>query len=364
MRPAARHLANIGRGLMTAGVASGIVLSVTPAALSPGRRSQAGARSADHHLHIRSAAAAEVLKTLGDLERGDRSGDVPAPTTAADVLDALDAASVRRGLVLSIAYMFGSPELTVDDEYARVRAENDYVAEQVATRPDRLVGACSLDPLADYAFDEIERCAEDSRLAAVKFHFANSDVDLRNGAHVERLVSIFQKLGRLELPAVVHLRTRDPRYGAVDAGIFVRRVLSHAPRLPVQIAHMGGWGGYDDATDAALGVFVDALADGSLDPDLVTFDLAAVVFQPEAAGSDTALARTVREANRALAARIEQIGPERVVFATDWPSWPPTDDPRLKIAQNARLVGQALPVSRHALTQIFSNTNTLISRAR
>lgn len=150
------------------------------------------------------------------------------PTTANDVLEALDAAAVGRGLVLSIAYMFGRPDLE-ENEYAKVRAENDYVAEQVATAPDRLVGACSVNPLADYAFDEIERCAEDPRLGALKLHLANSDVDLRNDAHVERLASVFQQLGRLALPAVVHVRTRDEDYGSEDVAIFVE---SRAPKRP------------------------------------------------------------------------------------------------------------------------------------
>jgi predicted TIM-barrel fold metal-dependent hydrolase len=244
------------------------MLALTSPAVAPVGQAGSGARAAEHHVHIRSAAGAEIAKEMARVFGGPRSTETMLPTTAADVLEALDAASVDRGLVLSIAYMFGRPDLEVENEYAKVRAENDYVAEQVATAPNRLVGACSVNPLADYAFDEIERCAEDQRLGALKLHLANSDVDLRNDAHVERLALVFQRLGRLALPAVVHVRTRHPDYGAEDAGIFVARVLSQAPRLLIQIAHMGGWGGYDEATDAALGAFAEALADGRLKIDL------------------------------------------------------------------------------------------------
>ena len=65
--------------------------------------------------------------------------------------------------MLSIAYMFASADAEVEDEYGLVRRENDYVAEQVATVPDRLLGACSVNPLADYSIEEIERCGADSR---------------------------------------------------------------------------------------------------------------------------------------------------------------------------------------------------------
>ena len=316
--------------------------------------------AAEHHLHLRSAAGAEIVREIERLQNEPRPGAMKEQTTAADALAALDSASVQRGLVLSVAYMFGSPDVEVEDERARVRAENDYVAEQVAAAPDRLVGTCSVNPLADYALDEIERCAGMARMGAFKLHLTNSDVDLRNEAHVQRLRSVLRELQRHELPAVIHLRTRHPEYGAEDARVFVREVLREVPELFVQIAHMGGWGGYDQAPDAALGELARALAEGELDGDRITFDLSAVVFHPAAAGQDTALARRVREANAQLAERIRKIGPERVVFGTDWPSWPPTRDVNLKIRQNARLLREALPLSREEMSQVFSNVNPIL----
>ncbi len=341
--------------VVTAAVLSAAAATVPSS--SPGQY----ARAAEHHLHIRSTAGADLQKEMERLLGGGRPDEVKLATTADEAIAALDAASVERGVVLSIAYMFGSPLLELEDEYAKVKAENDHVAEQVAMFPDRLIGACSVNPLADYAFEEIERCADDPRLRALKLHLANSDVDLRDPAHVARLASVFQNLQRLQLPTVVHVRNGE-EYEAEDARIFVRDVLSQAPRLPVQIAHMAGWGGYDSSTDAALGVFAEALADGRLNPQMITFDVAAVVFQPEAAGADTALARQVRESNQTLAERIRQIGLERVVFATDWPSWPPTRDVRLKIDQNARLLEMALPLRPEELAQIFANANVIVTR--
>jgi predicted TIM-barrel fold metal-dependent hydrolase len=357
--PQRRRQTGITIGALRVGGLGFGALALTFLAIGPAEQTAAGVRAAEHHVHIQSEGGAETVREVMRIVGGGPPPETVQATTAADVLEALDAASIQRGLVLSVAYMMGMPDAEVEDEYAKVRAENDYVAEQVATAPDRLVGACSVNPLADYALDEIRRCAQDPRLNALKLHFANSDLDLRNEAHVERLASVFGTLSRLELPAVVHVRTRRPDYGAEDADIFIREVLSRAPRLIVQIAHMAGWGGYDEATDAALGAFAAALADGRLDPDLVTFDLAAVVFQPEAAGADTAMARSVREANQRLAARIREIGVERVVFATDWPSWPPTADPRLKIDQNARLVEAELPLTPDELARIFANANAI-----
>jgi predicted TIM-barrel fold metal-dependent hydrolase len=320
--------------------------------------------AADHHLHIRTATLAAVLDELAALPGATAPPGPRASITAGELIEALDAAGVQRGVVLSNAYMFGAPDIEVQEEYAKVRTENDYVAAQVARYPDRLVGAFSLNPLADYALDEIERCSADARLAAIKLHLTNSRVDLRNAEHVERLAGVFEELGRRDIPAIVHLRTSNPEYGATDAQIFIDEVLPQAPGLPVQIAHMAGWGGYDDATDAALGAFATAFDEGHLDRDFYTFDLGAVVFLPAAAGAGTALERQVTEANERLAARIREIGLDRIVYATDWPAWPPIANMRKGIERNLELIEAALPLSDEEWARILSNTGPVLNRGR
>lgn len=56
---------------------------------------------------------------------------VPKATTADQLIKDLDAAGTRRAVVLSVAYYFGS-RITGEmlEEYAKVRAENDWAAEQ------------------------------------------------------------------------------------------------------------------------------------------------------------------------------------------------------------------------------------------
>jgi predicted TIM-barrel fold metal-dependent hydrolase len=272
----------------------------------------------EHHAHVRSEAARDVLidiqKAVGQEVMDEGAGGV----TAADLIAALDSAGVSRAQVLSVAYFFGFPDVEIDDREAGVRSENDYVAQQVALFPDRLAGACSLNPLSDYAVDEVERCADDPGLVGLKLHFANSDVDLRDPVHVALVASVFKAAGDNDLPILVHMRTRAPDYGARDVEVFIDEVLSEAPTLPVQIAHMAGWGGYDQATDEALVAFIEAFRSGALDRDLYTFDLAAVVVPPGRAEPDTARVREVTEANETLSGRILELGPDRVLFATDW----------------------------------------------
>src|SRR4051812_2018468 len=79
--------------------------------------------SIDYHQHLLSPSAAKL-------------GSRPKPFTARDLIPLLDAAGVRRALVLSLAYQYGNPNKPpVANEYAQVRRENDWTAGQVADYP-------------------------------------------------------------------------------------------------------------------------------------------------------------------------------------------------------------------------------------
>src|SRR4029450_1786427 len=85
------------------------------------------------------------------------------PIVADDLIQLLDEAEIRKAVVLSAAYAFGAADLVppVENEYDKVRAENDWTAQQVSRYPDRLVGFCGVNPLKDYALPELERCAKE-----------------------------------------------------------------------------------------------------------------------------------------------------------------------------------------------------------
>jgi predicted TIM-barrel fold metal-dependent hydrolase len=233
------------------------------------------------------------------------------PFAAERLVAALDEAGTRRAAVLSVAYWFGgSPSAeTAPDEYARVRAENDWVAREVARYPDRLVGFCSFNPLRDYALQEIDRCAANPHLKGIKLHFGNSWVDLADPAHVEQLRRVFRAANRHGMPVIAHLWT-DPGYeaeGGRYAGIFLGQLLPEAPDVVVQIAHMAGGG---RATDAAMAVYAAAIAAGDARTRHLYFDVATLV------DGET------EEGLRQDVARMRQIGMERFLWGTDGPTNP------------------------------------------
>jgi predicted TIM-barrel fold metal-dependent hydrolase len=268
----------------------------------PLRAAETAVPLADHHQHLFSPMATELLGT---------GGTAPARLDARGLVALLDAAGIRRATVLSLAYMYGGPSRKVDDEYARVRRENDWTAEQAAQYPGRLLAFCSFNPLKDYALDELARCAATPGLrTGIKLHFGNSDVQLDNPEHVERLRKVFGAANKHHMAIVVHMRasiSKKRPYGAAQARAFLERVLPMAPDVTVQVAHFAGTGpGYDDPpSDEAMAVLADAVERHDPRTRQLWFDVASL-----ANGASPAEAQQ-------LVRRIRQVGVERIVYGSD-----------------------------------------------
>lgn len=265
---------------------------------------------------------------IGSLLRENIPSGVGAPFSADQLVTQLDSAGIQRALVLSVAYWFGSslmpgadPDVTLAEEHARVRTENDWVASQVARHPDRLVAFCSVNPLKSYAIEEIERCGRQPGIGGLKLHLANSSVDLRKRENVEQVGRVFRAANSAALPIVVHMRPRLQPYGREDAEIFLREILPNAPDIPVQIAHLVGWGGYDDSAYQAAGAFVDAIARNDPVTKNLYFDITTIVFNDQPV-----------ETRERIATRIRQLGLSRVVYGSD------QTDPRTDWASVLRLI--------------------------
>lgn len=256
------------------------------------------------------------------------------PRSAEQLIAELDAAGIQRATVLSVAYWFGNPNMYKGpDEYANVRAENDWTAKEAARFPDRLVAFCSFNPLKDYALEEIDRCAKIPQVKGLKLHLGNSRVDVLNPEHVEKLRKVFARANERRLAIAIHLWT-GPEYGRKQAEALLNQILPAAPDIPIQIAHFAGGGpGY---TDEALEVYADAITAKDPRTKNLYFDIATVADEQS------------EEVLKTFAKRIRQVGLQRVLFGTDLgppaarQSWlifrttvPLTDDEFKTIAGNA-----------------------------
>jgi predicted TIM-barrel fold metal-dependent hydrolase len=90
--------------------------------------------------------------------------------------------------------------------------------------------------------------------------------------------------------------------------VFLERLLPEAPDINVQIAHLAGGGGYDRATDEALGVYAEAIHRGDPRVRHLYFD-----------ASGIPVTGMWEENAPLLTSRMRQIGMDRILFGCDSP---------------------------------------------
>lgn len=269
------------------------VASAAPAA--PGGAVPAAMPVADHHQYVYSPAAAAFMSATSAMH----------PVSAQDLIPQLDAAGIERAAVLSVAYVYGQPARSLAEEYARVRAENDWAARQAAEYPERLVALCSVDPLRDYALAELARCAASPEFGrGIKLQPASGGALLDDPQQVERLRRVFRSANARGMAIVLQLQETGVR----EARLLLEQLLPHAPDVPVQVAYTGDKPGARDASAqlAALAVLADAAA--RQDPRMrhVWVDVTAFA-RPGLSAADA----------RRLVRRLRQVGMERVLYGSD-----------------------------------------------
>lgn len=232
-----------------------------------------------------------------------------SPITGEQVVSDLDAAGIDRAVVLSVAFWMGSRFPDAADEmtreYAAVRAENDWVAEQVSRYPTRLVMACSANVLRRYAVQELERCAQLPANRAFKLHFADSNVDLRTRDHVAAIQQFFAAANTLRMPLIIHFAPRAGDFDREYVNIFLNEIVSAAPDIPIQIAHLGGDG---PGLTAPRGTqaFAEVMQAGDPRARNLYFDIAGLVTRNLSA-----------EAAEEMAQRLREMGLGRILYASD-----------------------------------------------
>lgn len=265
--------------------------AATAAPAAPARATPVAMPVADHQQYVYSPAAAAFMSATSSLR----------PVSAQDLIPQLDAAGIERAAVLSVAYVYGQPARSLQEEYARVRAENDWAARQAAEYPERLVALCSVDPLKDYALAELARCSASPEFGrGIKLQPAAGGVQLDDPEQVERLRRVFRSANARDMAIVLQLQETGVR----EARLLLEQLLPHAPDVQVQVAYSGGREAAPQL--AALAVLADAAA--RQDPRMrhVWVDVTAFA-RPGLSAADA----------RRLVRRLRQVGMERVLYGSD-----------------------------------------------
>jgi predicted TIM-barrel fold metal-dependent hydrolase len=330
-------------------MAGGLFAEVKAEPAAPGAQPRLPAPLADHHLHIQGPEISAALKRLGARDPAIIAGYPPLllnPRTGADALKLLDEAGATYGILLSEAYMFGSPLMAPDqpDVAALTRAENAYNVAEAKTGRGRLLAFIGVDPISPTALPEIDHWGRHGGASGLKLHLANSFVDFGQPAQMQQLKDAFAAARVHRLPIIIHLRNRF-EWGASQANAFIDEVLPTAEGLPVTVAHSVGWGPIDKQQVEALDAFSKAIASGRPGTSKLTFDLAVVSAPPMTGPDDPAHFVGV----------MRTIGMERFQFGSDWPA-------KYTPAEEAAYLGQTLALTPAEWRVIMSHRASYLPR--
>lgn len=271
--------------------------------------------------------------------------------TAEKLIEVLDDASIQYGVVHSLGFWFGNLGREIANRHANTMAENDWTVAQTSKYPKRLVAFCGVNPLADYAISEVERCAAMPSVKGMKIHFNNSNINLGDPEHVEKLRRFFSAANAADLALAVHVR------GPVEP--FIDRVLPEAPDVPIQIGHMAS-GPSQNFENAEK--FADAIEAGKPGTRNLYFDWtqALAIEGLWLHGNPVSYPGNPTPEVRARMARLmRRLGLGRILYGTDMPlSWNPS--PREWWTKTVL----PLPLTDEEIADIADNVPSYVTKSR
>lgn len=311
----------------------------------------------DHHLHLLGPDLLRDWKAMGVPFSQPDEAYLSADRFLASAGGAPPA--LAAAILVPMAHFYGNRELraaadlSVDEERERVARENNHVAREAARWPGRAVAYCSVDFLRPYAWDELRRCQAELASPGIKLHLASAGADLTDDAQLAALERIFGWAEDQELAILLHFDPQRRGLEVADVERFLARVLGPHPRLRLQLAHLGGSGGYGPWTQAVFRSFRDWLgvqaAQGEPRRGL-QFDLSGVLLEHAAEGVPATTGGEVA----ALAADLATIDPDRLLFGSDAPVFDPLS--------YALLLGDRLGWSDEELARLTARrTSTLVA---
>ena len=264
----------------------------------------------DCHVHLMSPGLISAWKSMG----------IPFSRTEpnyADIDTILQNNKAANIDLIGMGYVFANPEYYQgDDARQRMMDENDYLLEASRKYPERIRPFIAVDPLQDYALEELERCLKRNMKCGLKLHFNASQVYLTEPEHLKKVKPVFQKAAENQWPVLLHFDNWHPKFGQPDVEILVDSILQELPSLVVRIAHFGTSGGFNEKTKKVIDTFVDLRSAGRIpERHRLYFDISAVALDKETEGVPALTEEDFRE----LRQYIDKIGIKNIVFGTDYP---------------------------------------------
>ena len=336
------------RSIVAAIAASALALLPGTAVAQPASKPAIVAPTVDHHLHLGSPALSTFVEKINQLDPSifeHLSSDVFSKPTAATAAHMLDEAGVKRAVLISSGHLFmtGGKVSDLATEARELRDENRFVVDTALASKGRFVAFVDINPLDATAEDEFAYWKGKPGVSGIKLHLGAAGFHASSPEQVAQLSKFFAKARQAGLPLIVHLRGGG-LFPKSEVETFIKKVLSQAGDLPVQIAHGGGYAGVDPATIDSLEAFGDAIARGVPGTNNLVFDISGIVLPDETA---KALGSTDAQL-QAFVQLMRKIGMNHFVMGSDWPALGP-------IAAYYALMRRKLPVTDAEWAELCRN---------
>jgi predicted TIM-barrel fold metal-dependent hydrolase len=264
----------------------------------------------DAHVHILSPELIKIWKGLGiPFSRPDEY--------YSDIDVILKNTGTKRIDLISMAHVFSSSEFgTFENERELVEAENSYVAAARNRYPKKVKAYCSVDPLRDYAINELERCRSQLKMDGIKLHHNANQVYLTVPTHLEKVKKVFEFAAEHKLPILLHFDNSHRRFGEPDIKLLTGSILKDLGPVDLTIAHFGTSGGFSLRTRAFLNAFITELnTNKHLEKHSILFDISAVALDKDSEG----VRKLTDDEFAVLGVYVRRLGLYRVKFGTDYP---------------------------------------------
>lgn len=305
--------------------------------------------SVDHHVHLLSPQLVADWKSLGvPFSRPDS-----VYTSAASI-------QIDDVQLIPMAHLYGNEDfrrglgLTLEQEEAAVRRENDHVAQEAKRFSGRAVAFCSADLKRPYFWNEMRRCRNDLSSTAVKLHLASAGIDPRRDNDLALVATVAAWADSNAVSLLVHVDPQGSGVEVEDVQRFIDRVIAPYPELNITVAHLGGSGGYGAWTRSVYRTFATWLRNEEAvgRPRAgVFFDLSAVWLENASEG----VAASTASDGAALARDLAEFGVSRLLLASDYPVFDPVRSyaalragAKLDSVAWARVQSNRFPVLRNA----------------
>ncbi|KDR95421.1 Amidohydrolase [Peptoclostridium litorale DSM 5388] len=270
----------------------------------------------DCHMHMTSCECADLIKSITG--KKTFNGNPFGGHDHKSIISLLDNAGIYKGFAISSAYIYSMEDMNIEDPIQNTVRENDFVIRECSLSNGRLIPFFSVNPLTSYALDEVTRCCRYETPKGLKLHFTNSRIDIEDKYHLSRLSQILSVAESNSIPVIIHFRSRRNE-NPQKALKFIDFICENHKNLKIIIAHIGGWGGFDEITKLTFELFLKGISCAPLKvQENIYLDFSGVVITPNEVIIGT-FKETIGSDIKCIESLLQQYPEVKIMFGSDWP---------------------------------------------